>query len=341
MGACPHPAQQHGTAGYRAHGRAQAVIPMSASLVDGPRRGRGSVSCCQAVRSRLGGGGLVTPLAVFYVVLWASAYVPSKIGATAVPPLWFLVARFLAAGLVMALITLALRRPFPSQPTQWLVYAALGILGNAAYLGLTYTALSRGLEAGIGSIVASTNPLILALVAPRLLAEPLTWRKMVGMVVGFAGVVGVMLARTGTPSARPAEFGLALTGVVANVASTIVFKRAHATSDLLAINTIQLLAAGASLIPVALVTEGSPSDSPGLAVVVSFVYLVVVVSVGASMLWFWLLSRGAASRVSAFYFLTPIFGLAFGAVFLGEHVGPGDALGLLSVALGILLVQRG
>jgi drug/metabolite transporter (DMT)-like permease len=284
---------------------------------------------------------VVTPLAVFYVVLWASAYVPSKIGANAVPPLWFLVARFLAAGLVMAAITLALRRPFPSQPSQWLVYAALGVLGNAAYLGLTYTALSRGLEAGIGSIIASTNPLLLALVAPRLLGEPLTWRKMVGLAVGFAGVVGVMLARTGTPSARPAEFGLALTGVAANVASTIVFKRARASSDLLAINTIQLLAAGIALVPVALLLEGAPSAAPGPAVIASFVYLVGVLSVGASMLWFWLLSRGAASRVSAFYFLTPIFGLAFGAMLIGEQVGPGDALGLVAVALGILLVQRG
>jgi drug/metabolite transporter (DMT)-like permease len=215
------------------------------------------------------------------------------------------------------------------------------VLGNAAYLGLTYTALSRGLEAGIGSIIASTNPLLLALVAPRLLGEPLTWRKMVGLAVGFAGVVGVMLARTGTPSARPAEFGLALTGVAANVASTIVFKRARASSDLLAINTIQLLAAGIALVPVALLLEGAPSAAPGPAVIASFVYLVGVLSVGASMLWFWLLSRGAASRVSAFYFLTPIFGLAFGAMLLGEQVGPGDALGLVAVALGILLVQRG
>ena len=69
-------------------------------------------------------GGLTTPLAVFYVVLWASAYVPSKIGATAVAPMWFLVARFLVAGMVMAAIAVALRRPFPARRTQWLVYAA-------------------------------------------------------------------------------------------------------------------------------------------------------------------------------------------------------------------------
>ena len=85
-------------------------------------------------------------LAVFYVVLWASAYVPSKIGATAVPPLWFLVARFLAAGVLIGIVSLVLKRRFPASKKQWLVFAALGVLANAAYLGLTYTALGRGLE---------------------------------------------------------------------------------------------------------------------------------------------------------------------------------------------------
>ena len=195
---------------------------------------------------------------MFYVVLWASAYVPSKIGATSMPPLWFLVGRFLAAGLLMGAIALSLSRPFPRRNSDWASYAALGVFANAAYLGLTYAALGRGLAAGIASIVASTNPLILALVAPRLLGEPLTGRKVLGMLLGFGGVVFVMLARTGTDTARPTEIGLALTGVIANVASTILFKRALGSSDLLAINTIQLLAAGLVLIPVAALIYGAP-----------------------------------------------------------------------------------
>lgn len=294
-----------------------------------------------AARAARLGGNVATPLAVFYVVLWASAYVPSKIGATAMPPLWFLVARFLAAGLVMGGVTLALRRPFPARFSDWRAYATLGVLANAAYLGLTYTALSRGLSAGIGSIVASTNPLILALIAPRLLGEPLTARKILGLALGFGGVVGVMLARTGTASARPSEVGLAFVGVVSSVASTILFKRARGSTDLLAINTIQLLAAGLALVPVAALVNGPPRVDFAPAVVWSFVYLVAVLSVGASLMWFWLLSRGAASRVSAFYFLTPIFGLAFGALFLGETIGAGDLVGLVAVAMGIVLVQRG
>jgi drug/metabolite transporter (DMT)-like permease len=283
---------------------------------------------------------LASGLAVLYILLWASAYVPSKVAAIGSPPLWFLVARFLAAGVVMSAIALGMRRPFPRQARLWLVYAALGVLANAAYLGMTYSALNRGLAAGIGSIIASTNPLILALVAPRLLREPLTAGKGLGLVLGFSGAAGVMLARSGTTTARPTEVGLAFVGVVSNVASTILFKRASGSSDLLAINAIQLVAAALVLIPVAAVLEGLPRVELTPALVASFGYLVAVLSVGASLLWFWLLSRGAASRVSAFYFLTPIFGLTFGAAFLGEPLAPGDALGLLAIALGILLVQR-
>lgn len=279
-------------------------------------------------------------MAVFYVMLWASAYVPSKIGATEMAPAWFLVVRFLGAGCVMGGIALLLKRPFPVRAQDWFAYAMLGVFANAAYLGLTYAALSRGLAAGIGSIVASTNPLILALTAPRLLGEPLNLRKLLGLALGFGGVVFVMLARAGSTTARPSEVGLALLGVVSNVASTVIFKRARGSSDLLAINTIQLLAAGLVLVPVAGVIFGAPSITLTPELLSSFVYLVLVLSVGASLLWFWLLSHGAASRVSAFYFLTPIFGLFFGAVFLSEAVGPPDFVGLVAVALGIILVQR-
>src|SRR5690349_10626655 len=74
-------------------------------------RGRwGRVVLTRAVK---GSGASGTALAVFYIVLWASAYVPSKIGATEAPPLWFLVARFGVAGLLMALLALAMRRRFP------------------------------------------------------------------------------------------------------------------------------------------------------------------------------------------------------------------------------------
>ena len=72
----------------------------------------------------------------------------------------------------------------------------------------------------------------------------------------------------------------------------------------------------------------------------SFAYLVLVLSVGASMLWFWILRHGEASRVSAYYFLTPVFGLLLGALLLNERLVPLDAAGLALIASGLWLTSR-
>ena len=277
--------------------------------------------------------------ALFYIFLWASAFVPSKVGVLGTSPLWFLVVRFAVAGLLALVVARALGARFPRARNDWIAVAVLGVLGNAIYLGCTYVAL-RHLASGVGAIVASTNPLALALVAPWLLREPLTRTKIGGMLLGFGGVVWIMIVRTGTGSANPPDVALAFAGVLASVASTIVFKRWCADLDLRAVNALQLFAAGLVLLPLAIVFEGAPHARWSWELIVSFWYVVLVMSLGASLLWFWLLTHGEASRVSAYYFLTPVFGLGLAALLLHEPVGVRDLGGLAAIALGISLVQR-
>ena len=283
----------------------------------------------------LGVGG-----ALFYILLWASAYVPSKIGVLDSSPLWFLTIRFVISGVLalgVARVLGALR--FPATREQWLAVFALGITSNAIYLGFTYEAL-RHLASGVGAIVASMNPLVLAIVAPALLHERLTKLKIVGLLLGFGGVVGIMIARTGSGSAEPRDVLLAFLGVTGSVAGTIIFKKYCATLALPTVAGLQLLAAAVVLLPLAIVLEGAPHALWTPRLIVSFAYVVIVMSVGASILWFWLLERGEASRVSAFYFLTPVFGLAIAFLILHEPVGVRDLGGLAAIALGIFLVQR-
>jgi drug/metabolite transporter (DMT)-like permease len=277
--------------------------------------------------------------ALFYIFLWASAYVPSKIGVLDSSPLWFLVVRFGVAGLIAVVLARLLGVPLPRGRRSWVAIAVLGVLGNAIYLGCTYEAL-RHLASGLGAIVASTNPLVLALVAPWALREPLSLSKVVGLVLGFGGVVAIVAVRAGSGAAEPRDVGLAFLGILGSVAATIVFKRWCTDMDLRAVTGLQLLAAGIVLIPFAALTEGAPHAHWSWQLVVSFVYVVLVMSIGASLLWFWLLTHGEASRVSAFYFLTPVFGLAISAVLLHEPVYVRDLGGLAAVALGITLVQR-
>jgi drug/metabolite transporter (DMT)-like permease len=282
---------------------------------------------------------LGTVAALFYIFLWASAYVPSKIGVLDSSPLWFLVVRFFVAGVLGLVVARVLGARFPTTARTWLVVLAIGVCNNAIYLGCTYEAL-RHLAAGVGAIVASVNPLLLALVAPFALGEKLTPSKLTGMLLGFGGVVAVMIVRTGSGTANPSDVALAVMGVIGSVCGTIIFKRNSRELDLRALTALQLFAAALVLLPLAMVFEGAPHATWSGPLIGSFAYLVLVISIGASLLWFWLLTHGEASRVSAFYFLTPIFGLFLSAWLLGEHVGVRDLGGLAAIAAGIFLVQR-
>ena len=275
--------------------------------------------------------------AIGYIFLWASAFVPSRILARGAPPLTILSLRFLVAGGLLLAGARAARLAIPRDAQSWIQIFLLGVGGNALYLGLNYEALRR-MSAGMGSIIASTNPLIMAIVAPFALREPLTPRKILGLLLGFGGVLIAMLARTGTQEARLSDVLLSFAGVAAFVASNILYKRMRLRPHPVVLNGGQLFSAGVALVPAALLFEGVPHIEWTAPIVVSLLYLVVVLSVGASMLWFWILHHGEASRVSAYFFLTPVFGLLIGAALLGERLVWLDALGLVVIAVGLWLV---
>ncbi|GAC1698037.1 MAG: DMT family transporter [Ktedonobacteraceae bacterium] len=284
---------------------------------------------------------LVTIIALFYIVLWSSAFIATKVGVTHSPPLTLLAARFLTAALVMALLVWILKLPLPQGRAAWGRLALFGLLNSGIYLGCNYEAL-RYLSAGMGSIISATNPLLLTLIAPIVLRERLTWWRVLGLLLGFGGVLFVMGARLNGNSHLDTAGGMltSFLGTACLVGATVLYKRYPPREHAFVVNAVQLGTAGlALLIPVFLFEHPTQVhiDTP---LIWSFLYLVLVISIGASLLWFWLLKQGEASTVSAYYFLTPIFGLALAALLLGEPFGLRDAFGLVAVATGIALINR-
>ncbi len=194
----------------------------------------------------------------------------------------------------------------------------------------------------MGSIIAATNPLLLTLVAPFVLRERLTAWRILGLILGFGGVLFVMGARLNEHGQLDTAGGMAVAflGIICLIAGTLFYKRYPPHEHAFVVNAVQLGAAGLVLLIPALLIEHPEHVHIDAPLAWSFLYLVLVISIGASLLWFWLLKRGEASAVSAYYFLTPVTGLALAALLLGEPFGPRDALGLIAVALGIALINR-
>ena len=123
-----------------------------------------------------------------FCLLWSFAFVAGKIGVTDCPPLILLTARFSLAGILILGIT-ALRGEAWSSLT-WrdaAIFAILGVANNALYLGLGYTGLQT-VSAGLGGLIVSANPVFTAVLAAVFLGEALTWRKVIGLLLGIAGV---------------------------------------------------------------------------------------------------------------------------------------------------------
>lgn len=281
------------------------------------------------------------PLTIgLFCLLWSFAFVAGKIGVTDCPPLILLAARFSLAGILILGIT-ALRGEAWSSLT-WrdaAIFAILGVANNALYLGLGYTGLQT-VSAGLGGLIVSANPVFTAVLAAAFLGEALTWRKVMGLMLGIAGVGFIVWHRmsVGTDDWHGILFTLA--SLASIVAGTILFKVLAPKGSLWVGNGVQNLSAGIVLLPFAFTLADVGDIVPSARLLGAFAFLVLGGSILAYLLWFHLLKVCGATAASAYHFLMPPLGMLFAFLVLGEHVEFRDLLGIVPVALGIYLVTR-
>jgi drug/metabolite transporter (DMT)-like permease len=274
-----------------------------------------------------------------FCLLWSFAFVAGKIGVTDCPPLILLAARFSLAGVLILGIS-ALRRD--SWSLSWrdtIVFAIIGVANNALYLGLGYTGLQT-VSAGLGALIVSANPVFTAAFAALFLGEPLTSRKVTGLLLGIIGVGFIVWHRmsVGTDSLHGILFTLA--SLASIVAGTILFKVLAPKGSLWIGNGVQNLAAGIVLVPFAFTLADAGALVPSVRLLGAFAFLTLGGSILAYLLWFHLLKVCGATAASAYHFLMPPLGVLFAWMVLGEHVEIRDLMGIVPVALGIYLVTR-
>jgi drug/metabolite transporter (DMT)-like permease len=275
-----------------------------------------------------------------FCLLWSFAFVAGKIGVTDCPPLILLAARFSLAGILILGIT-ALRGEAWSSLT-WrdaAIFAILGVANNALYLGLGYTGLQT-VSAGLGGLVVSANPVFTAVLAAAFLGEALTWRKVIGLMLGIAGVGFIVWHRMSVGSDHWHGILFTLASLASIVAGTILFKVLAPKGSLWVGNGVQNLSAGIVLLPFALTLADVGDIVPSARLLGAFAFLVLGGSILAYLLWFHLLKVCGATAASAYHFLMPPLGMLFAFLVLGEHVEFRDLLGIVPVALGIYLVTR-
>jgi drug/metabolite transporter (DMT)-like permease len=276
---------------------------------------------------------------VAFCILWSAAFAMAKLALADCPPFFLLTIRFIAAGGISLAGAAWLQANWHLSWHDGLILAVIGIVNNALYLGFNYYGMHT-VSAGLTALIVSTNPVFTALLAAFFLGEPLTVRKVIGLVLGVGGVALIVESRIAGGTASVAGVGLNLAALMSLVGGTILFKRLAPKTDLAVANGVQALAGGVVLAPFAFAFESVSDIVPTWRLLAAMLYLIVLGSIVAYYLWFRLLKVYGATAASAYHFVMPPLGMLFGWILLGEHIELRDLIGILPVAAGIYLVTR-
>lgn len=272
-----------------------------------------------------------------FAFMWSSAFASARIIVLDAPPLMTLSVRFLLSGVIAIAIARALGQSWHLSRGQWRATFIFGLCQNALYLGFNFIAM-QWVEAGLAAIIASTMPLLVALVGWLLLGDRLPWIGVGGLLAGFVGVTVIMGGRLGG-GVDLLGVALCVAGVLALTFATLSVRGASAGGgNLLMVVGLQMLVGSALLAVPALALE-TPEIRWSWQLVAAFIYTTLVPGLAATWIWFLLVGRIGAVRAATFHFLNPFLGVAIAAVILGERLGAIDLLGVAIIMSGILAVQ--
>jgi len=277
----------------------------------------------------------------FLSLVWGSTWLFIKIGLEDIPPFTFAGIRFIVAFVVLGVFVLSKRPELPKAGRDWWIIAGTGMLGVAGSYGFVYWG-EQYISSGLTALLFAGFPLFGILVAHFVLAEErLTFLKGFGAIVGLAGV-GVLFSDQLDSAGALAFWGsLAIVaGAFTAACGDVSVKRWGGHIDPLILACGHMAMGAVPLTSIGLIREGSPlSHAWTPRAILSLVYLAVVGSAIAFVLFFWLLQQVEAGQTMMIGLVTPLIAVMVGVVVLGEPltwriaVGGGAILAGVSLAL--------
>src|SRR5471032_1075426 len=253
----------------------------------------------------------LSPLPVFFVLLWSSGFIVAKFGLPYAPPLTFLLLRFAGVLLFLLPAVLLLKAPWPR--------------GQVGHIAL----------AGLSALIVGMQPILTAMAAP-LIGESVRPRQWLGLMFGIAGVGLVVAAKIHLAGLSVQAIALCVLALLSITTGTLYQKRYCPHFDLRTGTVIQFAASIALVLPLAVVLEGLRPDFAMVLwtphFIIALLWSILALSIGAIFVLFVLIRRSDATQVTSLLYLTPpttavMAWLMFGEVF--------NVLGIVGMALAV------
>lgn len=254
--------------------------------------------------------------------IWGSTWLFIKIGLADLPPFTFAGIRFLLAFLILAALVTARRARWPRSGREWTLIAVVGVLQFVLNYGLVFWG-EQHISSGLAAVLQSTFPAFGLVIAHFYLPqERMTSGRVVGVLLGVFGVAVIFSDQLSIAGS------MALLGSVALVLSAffgsygnVLVKAYSGKIDPQVLAAGQMVFGLVPLLAIGIATEGNPLHFHWTTMaVVSLLYLVVVGSVVAFALYYWLLRNMDVTNTMLIALVTPVVAVILGMIVLHEKL---------------------
>jgi drug/metabolite transporter (DMT)-like permease len=274
-----------------------------------------------------------------FVVLWSTGYIAAKYAVPGADPMAFLTWRYALVVVILLPLALLWRLPWPERPINYLHLCITGVSCHGLGLGGVFLAIDRGVEAGVSALIMGLLPVLAAAVAAAFLGERLSPRQLLGLILGFAGVALVVSDRLGNGAGSLTGVAWNLVGVVAFTVGTFYQKAHNQRVNPFIGAVVQFSAAAAACFLLSLLF-GESEIRWVPQVFGALVWTVIVLSITATMVLYWLLRRGAMAEVSSLFYLVPVCAALLAWPLFGETLTIVAFGGMVVTVAGVALVTR-
>jgi drug/metabolite transporter (DMT)-like permease len=274
-----------------------------------------------------------------FVLLWSTGFIGARYGMPYIEPLTFLAVRMVFVVVIMAAIALlaGARRPKANEVGHSLV---AGSLVHGLYLGGVFTAISQGVPAGISALIPGLQPIVTSTLASRFMGEKVTRLQLVGLALGLVGVLLVLHDRSVLLAGSALGWAASILSLIGITIGTLYQKRYCGGIDWRAGNLVQYIGAGVLFTLGAFAFETREIHWTG-ELIFAMAWLVLVLSIAAVGLMYWLIRRSAAIGFASLFYLVPVVTAFFAYILFGERLDSISILGMAICAGGVALVNRG
>ena len=281
-------------------------------------------------------------LLILLSVVWGGSFFFNQVAVAELPPLSVVATRVAGAALILLVVLRAFGIALPRDRRVWAAFLVMGLLNNAIPFTLIVWGQTQ-IASGVAAILNASTPVFTVILANFLTSdEPMTGRRMAGVLLGLAGVA-VMIGGSAVEALGGEVLAkIAVLGAAVSYSLASIFGRGFRRMDVapMATATGQVMMSSLILVPLALLFDRPWTlPMPSAAALGSLAGIAAFSSALAYVIYFRLLATAGATNLMLVTLLAPVTAILLGVAFLGEVLMPRHVVGMALIAAGLAAID--